>query len=63
MSGSYASVYAGGEEVVGSAPEFFVSIDAHGAALDAEQARQLATQLLDAAHKLEEVQTGATVPA
>jgi len=56
-------VYAGGEEVVGSAPEFFVSIDAHGAALDAEQARQLATQLLDAADKLEEVQAGATMPA
>jgi len=63
MSGSYASVYAGGEEVVGSAPDFFVSIDAHGASLDAEQARQLATQLLDAADKLEEVQAGATVPA
>jgi len=63
MSDSYASVYAGGEEVAGSTPEFFVSIDAHGAALDAEQTRQLATHLLDAADKLEEVQAGATVPA
>jgi len=63
MSASYVSVYAGGEEVAGAAPEFFVSIDTHGAALDAEQARQLATQLLDAADKLEEVQAGATVPA
>ena len=62
-AGSYASVYAGGEEVAGSAPEFFVSIEAHGAALDAEQARQFAAQLLEAADKLEEVQAGATVPA
>jgi len=54
-------VYAGGEEVAGSAPEFFVSIEAHGAALDAEQARQLAAQLLEAVDKLEEVQAGATV--
>ncbi len=63
MSGSYVSVYAGGEEVAGAAPEFFVNIDAHGAALDAEQARQLAMHLLEAADKLEEVQAGATVPA
>ncbi len=56
MAGSYVSVYAGGEEVAGSTPEFFVSIDAHGAALDAEQARQIAAQLLDAADKLAEVQ-------
>ena len=62
-AGAYVSVYAGGEEVAGSMPEFFVNIDAHGAALDAEQARQLATQLLDAADKLEEVQAGATVRA
>ena len=62
-SGSYVSVYAGGEEVVGSAPEFFVNIEAHGAALDAEQARQFAAQVLNAAGKLEEVQAGATVPA
>ncbi len=61
--GSCVSVYAGGEEVAGSTPEFFVSIDTHGAALDAEQARQLATHLLEAADKLEEVQAGATVPA
>jgi len=62
-SGSYVSVYAGGEEVAGSAPEFFVSIDAHGASLDAEQARQFAAQILNAADKLEKVQAGATVPA
>ncbi len=62
-SGSYVSVYAGGEEVAGSVPEFFVSIEAHGAALDAEQARQFAAQLLEAVDKLEEVQAGATVPA
>ncbi len=62
-AGSYVSVYAGGGEVAGSVPEFFVSIDAHGAALDAEQARQLAAQILNAAGKLEEVQAGATVPA
>ncbi len=63
MSGSYVSVWAGGEEVAGAAPEFFVSIDARGPAMDAEQARQLATHLLEAADKLEEVQAGATVPA
>jgi len=63
MAGSYVSVYAGGEEVAGAAPEFFVNIDAHGAALDAEQARQLAMHLLEAADKLEEVHAGATVPA
>ncbi len=60
-AGSYVSVYAGGAEVAGSTPEFFVSIDAHGAALDVEQARQFAAQLLEAADKLEEVQAGVTV--
>ncbi len=62
-AGAYVSVYAGGEEVAGSAPEFFVNIEAHGAALDAEQARQFAAQILEAADKREEVQAEATVPA
>jgi len=58
-----ATVFAEGTEIHGHEPAFYVALDAENTMLTAEESRQLAQQLVDAATYLEAVRAGSVRPS
>jgi hypothetical protein len=58
-----ATVFAEGTEIHGHEPAFYVALDAENVMLTAEEARQLAEQLVEAATYLDAVRAGIVRPS